>query len=234
MSGKVILFAVELHHRSPRRQRQPIVRRRRTHPTLHHRRHIHRHIRASLTHRNHLRRAPQRRQRRIRHAVLTPTPPHRLHTYQPRRIHPVAIQPQSRSRHLRRRRPRRQRREVKLQQRRIPAANIQIGNRPTIHRRQRAVHMSVRHQRRLDRKRRQSCSPQRRQPHPKQKSPTNLAHQPLKDSPRHANPRIQSAYPKTSPNLQRSKLCGARCRRSLRPNPAIFHICGKQLGALPF
>src|SRR5438270_5967272 len=176
MTRQVILLAIKLHHRRPRRQRHPIVRRRRRNPPLHQRRHIHRHISPGLAHRNHLRRTSQRRQRRKRNAVLPPPPIHRLHAHQPARIRAIAIQPQRSPRHLRRRSPRRQCRKIKLQQRRIPATHIQIRNRPAIHRRPRAVHMSICHQRRLHRKRRQACSRHRRKPHPKQKSLSNQAH----------------------------------------------------------
>ena len=112
------------------------------------RRHIHRHVSPGLAHRKHLRRTPQRRKRRKSNAVLAPRPIHRLHTHQPARVRPIAIQPQRRPRHLRRRSSPRQRRKIKLQQRRIPATDIQIRNRSAVHRRPGAVHMSIRHQRR--------------------------------------------------------------------------------------
>ena len=143
----------------------------------------------SLPHRHHLRRAPQRRQRLIRHAVLPHAPSQRLHIHQPRGIHSVAIQPQRRPRHLRRRSPRRQRRRSNCSSAVYPP-HIQIRNSPAIHPRPRAVHMSIRHQRRLHGNRRQSRSRHRRKPHSKQKHSPNQAHQtPCESAPRaHTQP----------------------------------------------
>jgi hypothetical protein len=209
MPRQVILFTIELHRRRPRRQRQPIIRSRSTNPPLHQSRHIHRYISSRLAHRSHLHRAPQRWQRSKRHAVLPPSPTHRLHAHQPRRIHPIAIKPQHCPRHLPPRRPHRQRRKVELQQRRIPRAHIQIRDRPAIHPWQRAVHMSVRHQRSLHRKRWQSRAPQHRGSRTKQKNLPYQAHQtPKEEMPFATQPRA----PTSQPAIQRSNLYTARCR----------------------
>jgi hypothetical protein len=200
MPCQVILFAIELQHGRPRRQRHPVIRRRRANPSLHQPRHVHRNISPSLPHRHRLRRTPQRRQRSIRHAVLPPTPVHRLHAHRPGSIHPVAIQPQRRPRHLRRGSPRRQRRQIKLQQRRIPGAHIQIRDRPTIHRWPSAVHMSICHQRRLFRERRQSRGPQTRKPNPVQQNPPYQAHPTPHGQAPHALSRNQASHRFHDPN----------------------------------
>ncbi len=176
MPRKIILLAVKLHDRCPRRQSQSVIRRGSRHPSLHQRRHIHGNITPCLAHLHHLRRRTKRRHSSKRDAVLTPRPIHRLHADQPARIRPIAIQPQGRPRHLRRRRPRRQRRKIKLEQRRIPATHIQIRDRSAIRRRPRAVHMDIRHQRRLNPKRPQTRSPHSRKSCPKHPSPTNQLH----------------------------------------------------------
>jgi hypothetical protein len=194
MPGKIILLAIKLHRSHPRRKSNPIIRRRHSNPPLHQRRHIHRHKRPRLTHLHHLRRTPQRRQAPIRNAVLPPGPTHALHTHQPTRIHPIAINPQHSPRNLRRRSPRWQHPQIKLQQRRIPAAHPQIRNRPAIHRRQRRVHMRIRHQRSLRRK------PRHR--------PAHHRH--------HHHERPQPSPKPPHPSSQRSKLSNARRAHHLR------------------
>ncbi len=144
---QVVLLAVELHHRGPSRERQSIVRRGRADPSLHQRRHIHRDERPGLAHRKDPGRAAHRWLGRIGHAVLAPGPGDRPKCHQPRRGHPVAVEPQHGARHLPRRRPGRQQRQVELQQRGIAPAHVQIGDCPAIRRGQRAVHMRIGHQR---------------------------------------------------------------------------------------
>ncbi len=146
---QVVLLAVELHHRGPSRERQSEVRCGRADPSLHQRRHIHRDERSVLAHRKDPGRAADRRFGRIGHAVLAPGPGDRRKAHQPRRGYPVAVEPQHGARHLPRGRPRRQQRQVELQQRGIAPAHVQIGDCPAIDRRQRAVHMRIGHQRRF-------------------------------------------------------------------------------------
>ena len=202
MPRQIILLTVELHRRRPRRQSNPIIRPRSIHPSLHQRSHIHRHISPGPPHLHHLHRTPQHRQRLIRHAVLTPHPAHRQHAHRPSHIHPIAIQPQHRPRNLPRRRPHRQRRKIELQQSRITCTHIQIRDRPAIHPRPSAVHMGIRHQRRLHRNR----WPSRSQPRPR-------AHPNHQHLPSQAHPTIQSQQctsppenrPGVIPNLRKIK-----------------------------
>ena len=62
--------------------------------------------------------------------------------------------------------PRRQQRQVELQQRGIAAAHVQIGDCPAVHRRQGAVHVRIGDQSRLRRPRRRRCSHSRPAIHP--------------------------------------------------------------------
>ena len=191
MRRLIVLLAIELHHSRCRRQRQPVIAARSTHPSLHNRGHIERH---KLPHRPRLRRLDhraQRRQARIRHRRLTPPRANRLHRDNPRHIRAIAIDPQRCASDLRGCRPRRQHPQVELDQRRIAAANVQIAKASRVHRRLRTRHMRIPNQRRLL----APCA----QPSEQQK-----IHQPRAPS-WEPSPQIQIPQ-------QRSQLNKARCR----------------------